>query len=1526
LRERPVSLLMQALYATGRHAEALRAFQAFRSRLVDETGLDPSADLVALERSMAAGKSVPGTGQRARLLRGYTVHRTLGEGAFGRVFAATQPGTNREVAIKAIRPEFSNSPEFIQRFEAEAQLIARLEHPHIVPLYDYWREPSGAYLVFRLLLGGTAHGALVSDGPLSISRVSRLVEEVGTALLSAHTAGVVHCDIKPSNVMFDESGNGYLTDFGIAVRSAIVDDAGDRTRAYAAPELAGRTGDTVQSDIFSFGCMLWELLTAKSPLALMGPTDRFRLPSLAGLVSERSAPIDAVLARATAADVDGRYTSMAELIVGWRQAVDRPEGVLTPVNTPTDTPIDSSRRRAVRSLNVEMSAAVNPYKGLRAFGEADAADFFGRTEVAAALHETLTARGFVAVVGPSGSGKSSIVFAGLVPRLRREGDRVATMVPGDRPTLALRQALRQVLASDSQQDDPAELLAEAAAENGGRVALIVDQFEECWTLADGDEREQFLSALAMAGRFGVQCVVTIRADLYDRPLQNALIGQVVADGTFALLPLTPQALEDAIVCPAEGRGVVFDDGVISAIVAEANAQPASLPLLQFAMAELYERREDNCVTMSTLTRLGGLGGAIGRRAEDIYASLDDDHQLHTRQLFGRLVSPGQGSPDTRRRARFGELSEVDGEVADLFVRARLLVADRDQATREPVVEVAHEALLTSWPRLRGWLEADRAWIAQLQHLAAANREWREAGRGDAELYRGARLETVLEALPEHDGQLSPDEREFVEASRAARDAVREMERRRTRRLRRLLVATGCLLAVALVAGVVAVTQRQHARESAARAIAAKRDAEIEGLVGRSSALRSAHRDTAALLAAEAYRLADTPSTRSALLANFTSDDGYLGSTRLPASLGTFASGIVMPDGKTSLVSGSDNLIRTYDLDTGAVGDPWESFADVAEPGASHYVSSADGRLLLQVKWDVNVTSSELVVFDVATRRIVTGPLKVPFGVDNSIFSADDAHLYASGGHDGTLIAYTIPDGTTIGELGNLPTPEDSGLKATTAGLAFVDGGLLAVGSVAGPIRLLDPRTLQEVRRIDSPRGTTEKLVAIDGGNALIGSGQHGRIRFDLARAGDGPTWTVGLKDLTGLQCEQLVVAEKLGTFYCGSAFGRLEERSLASGGLVRDIKAQNGNVGVMFLAEDETELVGFSDGVNLVARWRLDGTGAISRRMGDDDEPEGYSPDGRDLLVGSQFSRDTGSSAWSVLDSKTGQPVVDSIGQLMFPAWNADGTLNGLLDVDTAPKFASLDPRTGQIGKRTVPLDHPPDNSWSTVKRSWLFFQDPNNPRQGGEVWTIDNSTNTRIEPTIHLDTFAVTGAATEDADRLAIGTLDGMLVFDGTTGKLLHTYPDYGVRSASVVPGRRLVAGTLTGDFTVYDLDTFQPIVKLGGALGFGRVIGSDDGSLAVVIGNDRTLSLFDLASGIQLGDSIRIPDDEATSAALRPDGKELAYGGANGHPFKVLDLDPQHWVTAACAVAGRNLTKEEWATNIGDLAPYHRTCPQFD
>ena len=215
LRERFVELLMRALYLGGRQAEALRAFARFRDYLGDETGLIPSDALVDLEHRITLGDPslAPTTGVA---VPGYELGEVIGEGAFGAVYRAVQPSVGREVAVKVVRADLADDPRFVQRFEAEAQLVARLEHPHVVPLYDFWRRPGGAFLVFRLLRGGSL-SERIADGPLPLADVTRLVDEMSGALAAAHALGVVHRDVKPANILFDESGNGYLADFGIAV-------------------------------------------------------------------------------------------------------------------------------------------------------------------------------------------------------------------------------------------------------------------------------------------------------------------------------------------------------------------------------------------------------------------------------------------------------------------------------------------------------------------------------------------------------------------------------------------------------------------------------------------------------------------------------------------------------------------------------------------------------------------------------------------------------------------------------------------------------------------------------------------------------------------------------------------------------------------------------------------------------------------------------------------------------------------------------------------------------------------------------------------------------------------------------------------------------------------------------------------------------------------------------------------------------------------------------------------------------------
>ena len=350
------------------------------------------------------------------------------------------------------------------------------------------------------------------------------------------------------------------------------------------------------------------------------------------------------------------------------------------------------------------------------------------------------------------------------------------------------------------------------------LVVVVDQLEECWTRCRPDRRDEFLDLVALAATLDdVRVVTTIRADLFDRPLQHPTIGSLVGDGAFVVTPPSPAELADAVARPAARAGVKFDDGIAERLVVEAAGHAGSLPLLQFTLAELYSRRVDGRIGADALEAVGGMAGAIGRRAEEIYTSLDGEAQVAVRELFGRLVVPGEGGPDTRRRARLVELPAGARDAIGGYVDARLLVSDRDPATREPTVEVAHEALITRWHRLAGWIDEDRRWIGQLQHLAAAARAWDDADRSDAELYRGSRLEAIVEALEEAGRAVSPLEREFVDAGVAVRDATVKAARRSARRLRRLLVGVAAALVVALLAGVIAVAQRRRADDAAVAA-------------------------------------------------------------------------------------------------------------------------------------------------------------------------------------------------------------------------------------------------------------------------------------------------------------------------------------------------------------------------------------------------------------------------------------------------------------------------------------------------------------------------------------------------------------------------------------------------------------------------------------------------------------------------------------------------------------------------------------
>jgi basic membrane lipoprotein Med (substrate-binding protein (PBP1-ABC) superfamily)/DNA-binding SARP family transcriptional activator len=434
------------------------------------------------------------------------------------------------------------------------------------------------------------------------------------------------------------------------------------------------------------------------------------------------------------------------------------------------------------------AALRNPYKGLRPFGEEDAEDFFGRHPLVEELLAALAGgRRLVAVVGPSGCGKSSVVSAGLIPALRTgavpgsEGWRIAQMLPGRYPFEELEAALLRAARTaptglhELFEGGTTALLRAAPRilPPSGRLLLVIDQFEELFALADEPDRLRFLQNVVAAvtgAHDQVRILLTLRADFYDRPLVHPEFGRVFVPGVVSVLPMTPEELGTAVVRPAQRVGVEVEPALLAELVADTTDQPGALPLLQYALTELFERRTGPVLRLDDYRAVGGLPGALSRRAEELYGRLDEDGRQITRQVLLRLVNLGQGARDSRRRAPLRELTALGVDpvalsgVLEEFGLHRLLSFDRDPVTGDATVEVAHEALLWEWGRLAGWIDVYRADLGRHDALRHAVGEWEASGHDPDYLLTGGRLDQFETWSRDTQLRLSEPERRFLEAA------------------------------------------------------------------------------------------------------------------------------------------------------------------------------------------------------------------------------------------------------------------------------------------------------------------------------------------------------------------------------------------------------------------------------------------------------------------------------------------------------------------------------------------------------------------------------------------------------------------------------------------------------------------------------------------------------------------------------------------------------------------------------------------
>ena len=732
-----------------------------------------------------------------------------------------------------------------------------------------------------------------------------------------------------------------------------------------------------------------------------------------------------------------------------------------------------------------------PFKGLASFEPVDADYFFGRERLVAELVARLVGAGFLGIVGPSGSGKSSVLRAGLLPALAggvlpgSEGWRRLLLRPGERPL----EELRRVLVSGAK--DP---LAEAldALPSGGRLLLAVDQLEELFTACRSDaERAAFADTLARAaadpdGRAVV--VVALRADFYGRFAAYPGLAELLGGNQVLVGPMQASELRRAVELPAGRVGLRVEPELADALVDDVEGEPGALPLLSTALLELWQKRQDNALTLAAYRESGGVHGAVARLAEGTYARVPDERRPLVRAIMLRLVGEGEGDAPVRRRAPLAELDlERNEDVADVLAT---LADSRLVTVSEGSVEVAHEALLREWPRLREWIEEDTEGRRLRRHITQAATEWDAAGRDQGELYRGARLAAALDWTADHALDVNELEREFVTESREASEQETKRVRRTNRRLRGLLVGVAVLLAAAVAGGIFAVVQRGEAR-----------DAETAQFVQRlgAQALVEEDLDLSLLLARQAVAIDDSPQTRGYLLAALRSRPAAIGIMHGDGAV--LRAIAISPDGKTLAVSaagGEGSLLRRANLR--ADRGPAAAHTDADELSLAY---SPDGRtlavggdnLVRLIDARTRAQLAETAVDGVATR--------VAFTKDGSqlvVLVAPGSSNQDRGDADAQI---TIRDAATLEPIGRSIEPEAFvgayvGVWYASPQFALTpDGRSLITASEDGELAWWDLRSRRKTRTRRIETGLAPALaVSPDGLTAAVGI-KHGVQLVDL---------------------------------------------------------------------------------------------------------------------------------------------------------------------------------------------------------------------------------------------------------------------------------------------------------------------------------------------------------------------------------------------------------------------------------------------
>jgi DNA-binding SARP family transcriptional activator/WD40 repeat protein len=1210
------------------------------------------------------------------------------------------------------------------------------------------------------------------------------------------------------------------------------------------------------------------------------------------------------------------------------------------------------------------ASATCPYRGLRPYDAQDADLFHGRAGVVAEAVRRLEEFPLLLVVGPSGSGKSSLVRAGILPRMVRMGHAASVCAPGP---------------------DPAASLAAALAALPDDGLLVVDQLEELY--ANDVPREAaraFLDRLAAIVGAGTRVVVTLRADHLGWLAESPALSRAAEGGLMLLTPLTDDELREAIEGPARLVGLVLEPGLVDLLVRDVAGAAGGLPLLSHALAETWEQREGSVLTVDGYRATGGIRSAVAKSAERLYDSLGPEDRDTLRSVLQRLVTPTPaGEPMAARvPTRVFAGSPEAPRLLDLLVRSRLVTTSHDSAT------IAHEALVRAWPRLRAWLDEDVEGQRILAHLQVAAETWDALGRPDDELYRGARLAAAREWQQRARPVLAPVEGAFLASAGAHADAERlDRERahahqvRRNRQLRGTLAAAILLLAVALVAGTLAGLNGRAAQLEAIRAAgeAGRADtAAVEAIGARlaATALGESNPDLALLLARQAVALAENPTTQGALLSGLMNIEGLVGlaqARRGPHPLS--ADHAFTPDGRVLLHMNARWELHLLDTATGisrfgpladtSWGYPTWRFNWAGFP--SGFVEGGRVAMLSHARPATPPGPAApnrpvgLVPIDVATGEPAGPRQRVPGAV--MVLGADVVHGDALRiSPDGRMLVSLLDASVRIWRRSgqrwvgprSVPIPglsRDEAEPVSLVGASFSSAGdraaivfervtapaLREPGGVVvdlGAARLLSPSYVGDRRR-----GLAHMAISPDGTRVLVG-GSEGPVQ--VRRVGDDQV----LHAIPGQSPATVVAWSADGDRV---AVGRLDGTSeVYSLDPLQRVMTGPGSDRVSALAFVGEHGLLRESITGSIARYDLDVLSPIAEKATTAPihavaTAPGLVAQGEDggwvTIRDGRTLRQIGPKLRVGPDGAGGPTPAPAARRITALALAPDGSVVIAGDRLGHLRMWSLPERALLWSRDDVPA------AWLAISNDGRYLATAGNTFRGGlpegdpvtsafTVWDLATRSVhlsegfSEPQPAYDQDSREVPRpqavAFSPDGNWVALAHLDSLMVYDIALGRRTwlkstqETFPS----SISFSPDSRRLLATTADYLREWDAATgeLQSRGFVPGLREATRMAYSDDGRW-LVISHPRSLTVLDARTLRVVLPTLTLPTEAPTDA--------FAVAAGEGHRMIIgtrsvlasIDMDPERWKAAACRVAGRTLTDDEWGRFLPDL-PFAPAC----